>query len=80
MPQVILWTQNDCPLCERVKAYYGAGNYTEKNVLELVSGDEPNDEAMAQLAMQDMQLPLIQIGETFADVNEILAKAESDAA
>lgn len=73
--KIIIWTQEDCPLCQRVKAYYGEGNYEERAAQDLLGGNVPDIDAMAQLAMQDMQLPLVQVAGEWQDVSAILAAA-----
>ncbi len=77
--EIIIWTQEECPLCQKVKDYYGAGNYTERNAQDLLRGEKPDTEAMAQLAMQDMQLPLIKVDGEWQSVNDIIAASESAA-
>lgn len=74
---VVIWTQENCPLCGTVKEFYGEGNYIEKNAAELMSGGMPDAEAMAQLAMQDMQLPLVMVDGNWANVNDIIAEANA---
>lgn len=78
--QVTIWTQENCPLCQRVKEHFGAGNFVEKHASELLSGDDADTEAMVQLAMQDMQLPLVQVAGEWKNVHEILAAAATNAA
>jgi len=57
--QAIIYTQQDCPLCDQAKAHFGEGNYEERESSDLVSGKDRNMDAMAQLAIQNMRLPLI---------------------
>lgn len=59
MEMVTIYTQEGCPLCERVKAHYGEGHYIERPVQGLLTGTDRNMDAMAQLAMQNLELPLI---------------------
>jgi len=75
MPHAILWTQEDCPLCEKVKALLAAEGYEERAAAALVSGEAPDDEAMVQLAMQDMQLPLVKIDGAFVSPLDLLKQA-----
>jgi glutaredoxin len=77
---IILWTEEECPLCQRLKEVLGEGTYEERSAQELVSGEAPDTEAMAQLAMQNMQLPLVQVDGTFADPAELLETADGEAA
>ena len=80
MAKATIWTQEGCPLCERVKACLAAEGYEEREVNELMSGTEKNHEAMVQLAMQDMELPLVRIDGAFVGPNEILARHGTSAA
>ncbi len=59
--RVEIYTNEDCQLCEKVKAFHGEGNYTEHQAQDLLSGANQDMEAMAQLAMQNMALPLVKI-------------------
>lgn len=77
MSRIILWTQHHCPLCEEVKKKLAGQEYEEKNAGDLILGEEQNEEALVQLAMQDMQLPLIMIDGKFIDVAEFLSTAEA---
>lgn len=77
--EVIIWTQQDCPLCQRVKCYFGEGNYEERDAQGLLGGNMPDIEAMTQLAMQDMQLPLVQVNGEWQNVCDLLSSAESAA-
>jgi len=58
---VEIWTQKECPLCENVKAKHGEGNYVEHDVKDLMSGANQDMDAMVQLTMQNMVLPLVMI-------------------
>lgn len=71
----IIWTQEDCPLCARVKSILG--EYEERPASDLVSGMEPDLDAMTALAMQNMELPLVKMDGAFVNVHELL---ESDSA
>jgi hypothetical protein len=76
MRRVILWTQEDCPLCEGVRnAFAGAAEVEERPASALLSGERPDREAMTQLAMQDFALPLVQVDGEWADPAGILAAA-----
>ncbi len=80
MRHVILWTQEECPLCANVrKAFAGVAEVEERPAASLLSGERPDREAMTQLAMQDFALPLVQVDGAWADPAEILA-AEGAAA
>ena len=57
--ETIVWTQPECPLCEAVKRCLGAGNYEERAAEALLGGYDRDMDAMAQLAMQNMELPLV---------------------
>ena len=78
--QVMIWTQENCPLCQRVKEHFGEGNFVEKHAAELLSGDDADTEAMVQLAMQDMQLPLVKVAGEWKNVHDILATGSINAA
>ena len=75
MSKIILWTQADCPLCERVKALFVSQGYEERAAADLLTGADKDIEAMTQLAMQDMQLPLVMIDGRFVVPQELLGKA-----
>ncbi len=75
MERTIIWTQPNCPLCAAIKTRLGNGNYEERPAAELISGGQPDDEAMAQLMLQDMQLPLVRQNGNFIDPAKILAQA-----
>lgn len=78
--EVIIWTQENCPLCQKVKDLFGEGNYVEKQAADLLGGSIPDADAMAQLAMQDMQLPLVQVDGEWQEVTALLRKHDISAA
>lgn len=75
--RVILWTQPICPLCEQVKGYFSEVGYEERAASELLSGADRDPEAMAQLAMQNMELPMIQVNGAFVSPRAILAQTRA---
>lgn len=79
MRMVILWTQPDCTLCEQVKQALAGDQIEERPVTELIDGTARNDEALAQLAMQDMMVPLVQVDGAYVSPAEILAPGEAAA-
>jgi glutaredoxin len=80
MDRTIVWTQEGCPLCERVKEALSDEGFEERHAEELLSGDDPDVEAMAQLAMQNMELPLVQRGDVFLDPHDVLTGRAGEAA
>lgn len=79
MRNVILWTQPNCPLCEQVKEVLSGDHLEEHPVTELITGATRNDEALAQLAMQDMAVPLVMIDGAFINPMDIIAPDEAAA-
>lgn len=75
--RVILWTQPICPLCQQVKAYFAEVGYEERAASELTSGADRDPEAMAQLAMQNMELPMIQVNGAFVSPRAILSQTRA---
>lgn len=80
MQDVILWTLRDCPVCDRVKHCLPEGGYTELDANALIDGTQKHPEAMVQLAMQDMQLPLVMVNGYFVDPHTFLKEHDSEAA
>jgi glutaredoxin len=74
-----IWTQKGCPLCEQVKNSIGEGNYEERAVSELMAGVDKNTDAMAQLMIQNMELPLVMIDDEFISPRELLAASKNAA-
>ena len=75
MEKIIIWTQEGCHLCENIKKYFSGHDYQEREASELLSGVDKNNEAMVQLAMQDMMLPLVSINGKFISPFELLENA-----
>jgi glutaredoxin len=73
MRNVKIWTQAGCAMCEKVKQHFTGEGYEESPVTALLSGEDRNEQAMVQLAMQDMQLPLVMVDGQFVNPREILA-------
>ena len=69
----VIYTQELCPLCAEIKAHFGEGNYKEKDAAKLMDGTDKNMDAMAQLAMQGMVLPLVEINGKWVCPKELLA-------
>ena len=67
MRTITLWTQDGCSLCAQVKEALAGEPLEERDVAQLLSGADKDDDAMAQLAMQDMQLPVVRIDGQFLD-------------
>jgi glutaredoxin len=80
MKQVIIWTQEDCPLCAEAKEYFSEDGFEERRAEELLQGNERNVDAMAQLAMQNMQLPLVSVDGEFVDIVTTLKQSGGEAA
>ncbi len=75
MSTITLWTQNGCPLCAEVKAIFAGQDYEERDAAELLAGTTPDADAMVQLAMQDMQLPLVMLDGRFVPPLELIENA-----
>ena len=69
---ITVWTQEGCGLCEQVKEALGSGSYEERPADELISGVDRNIDAMVQLSMQNMELPLVQIDGTWVSPHEVI--------
>lgn len=79
MRNVTIWSQDNCPVCDRVKAIFANDTIDERQVTELISGCERNDEALAQLAMQDMMVPLVKVDGKFVSLDDVLAAEDAAA-
>ncbi len=75
MDKIIIWTQEGCHLCENVKRHFQGHAYEERQASELLSGQDKDHAAMVQLAMQDMQLPLVSINGCFVSPFTLLENA-----
>lgn len=69
-PKITIWTQAGCPRCEKIKGQFVADGYevAEKDIDALV--DESPDvrsSVMADLQMQDGELPLVYAGDKLID-------------
>lgn len=80
MKKAIIWTQEGCALCEQVKTILGEGNYEERDATGLIGGADPDLDAMVQLTMQNMVLPVVKIGDNFADVHDLVRQTGEKAA
>jgi len=80
MKNIVLWSQDGCSVCEQVREALAGESIEVRDAARLIDGSEPNDEAMAQLAMQDFQIPVVQIDGVFVEAAEVLARAHGQAA
>lgn len=80
MSEIIIWTQPDCPHCERIKSFFGAGAYEERDAEALVAGTEPDEAALVQLVMQNLQVPVVRVEGQFVAVHEIIAEIDAEEA
>lgn len=70
---IIIWTQEGCSLCGKIKEMFMENGFEEKNAEDLISGDNRDIEAMTQLAMQNMELPLVMIDGEFVNAFDLLS-------
>ena len=63
MRRAIVWTRPDCTICQQVKSLLSCACYDidERSTTQLVDAVEPDVEAMTQLALQGMQVPIVKI-------------------
>ena len=73
--KVTLWTTDDCPKCEEAKALLAASGIEHeiRTGADLTSGAEQNADALVQLAMQDMAMPIIKVDNTYTDLESLRA-------
>lgn len=71
---VKIWGNTECMECQRVKEYFADQGYDYYDVSTLVSGENPDLEAMTQLTFQDMRLPLVMVDGEWIDPAEIKTK------
>jgi glutaredoxin len=69
-----VWTSEDCDRCKEVKDRLKADGYEieERNARDLINGTNRDVDAMAQLASQNMQLPLIMIEGEYVTIEDVL--------
>lgn len=69
-----VWTNEDCDICEAVKERLinDGYNINEIDASELIKGIRRDIDTMAQLASQNMRLPVVRIYGTYIDVDGIL--------
>lgn len=68
--KAIIWTSDDCVTCRNIKQYLSEelGYDTEEREAEkLISGEDRDVDVIAQLADQNMQLPVIMIDGEFVN-------------
>lgn len=67
MPEIELWTLPGCGNCERTKAYLQANNlpFCEKSLIALQQGMIEDSDALAELALNDGNAPLIRVNGHF---------------
>lgn len=68
--KVILWTSKDCSICRNIKQYLKeelSCEVEEREADKLMSGEDKNIDVMAQLAEQNMELPVIQVEGKFVN-------------
>lgn len=65
--RAVIWSDSDCPLCDRAFAHLLEEGYSveKKDVNKLMSGEDPNTDAMVQLTLQSMSLPIIELNGNF---------------
>lgn len=62
-----IWTQEDCPLCDEAKQEIGSRAHIEYKGEALIKGTHKDIEALTQLAMQGMALPVIRVDGLFVE-------------
>lgn len=63
--KVTIWKQEDCPMCEKAFTHYKELGYDidTKDVAKLLDGTEPDMDAIVQLSMQGMSVPIVRESE-----------------
>lgn len=77
----VIWTREGCEICHHVKMLLEEQRtcyIDERNADDLVSGGEPNLDAMAQLASQNMMLPVVQIDGEFVNPATLVGAKDHD--
>ena len=68
----VIYTTEDCPLCNLAKDMYPDAEV--RDVEDLQSGKIVDMDAMVQLSMQNMALPVIRLGEQYIKPSELKAE------
>lgn len=62
-----VWSEADCPLCDKALQHLTAQGYEieKKSASALITGKEPDMDALVQLTLQTMSLPIIELDGNF---------------
>jgi len=73
MPEIEIWSIDNCPKCEIVKHYLKSMKltFTEKSLEGLKSGKTKDEEALVELAINDGAAPLIRYEGNFVTESEL---------
>ncbi len=80
-PEGIVWVKDGCPRCAAVKEHLSGRRIECRPIEDVLSGQDPHCvDAMAQLAWQDWELPVILLDGVFVEPEKLLPKACSPGA
>ena len=80
-PEGIVWVKDGCPRCAAAKEHLSGRRVESRPIDVVLTGHDPHCvEAMAQLAWQDWQLPVILFDGVFVEPEKLLPKGCSPGA
>ena len=80
-PEGVVWFKNGCPRCAAIKVSLAGRRIDYRPIEAVLSGEDPHCvDALAQLAWQDYQLPVILLHGVFVEPEKLLPGACSSEA
>lgn len=80
-PEGIVWVKDGCPRCAAVKEHLSGRRVDCRPIEMVLTGQDPHCvDAMAQLAWQDWELPVILLDDVFVQPEKLLPKVCSPGA
>lgn len=74
MSEIIVWTMDDCPICEEVKEKMKSleMNFEERSCGDLVNGNDSDLKAVRKFVQQKKTAPLIKLHGEFVKAKDFL--------
>jgi len=72
-PECIVWGRAGCPRCATIKEHLSSRRVEHRTIEVVLSGEDPHCvDALAQLAWQDWELPVVLLDGVFVEPEKLL--------